>query len=106
MASEISWKCFRTCNFYDYTKLTNRRNLPANYHLTFSLAEHNDYDARRALGNGMNMAVVFHKLPKIFMAHLVIDGDVSDLRFLDRSVVIVGLTAKGKARKDTSGFVR
>lgn len=97
---------FPDVQFYDYTKLSNRRNLPANYHLTFSLGEHNDYDARRALGNGMNVAVVFHKFPKIFMAHLVIDGDVSDLRFLDRSVVIVGLTAKGKGRKDTSGFVR
>lgn len=97
---------FPDVQFYDYTKIANRRNLPANYHLTFSLAEDNDYDARRALGNGMNVAAVFHKLPAVFMAHKVIDGDVSDLRFLDKSVVIVGLTAKAKAKKDKSGFVR
>ena len=92
--------------FYDYTKIANRRNLPANYHLTFSLAEDNDYDARRAMGNGMNVAVVFRNRPVVFMAHKVIDGDISDLRFLDKSVVLVGLSAKAKAKKDTSGFVR
>jgi len=34
----------------------------------------------------------------------VIDGDISDLRFKDRKGVIVGLLAKGKAKKDPSGF--
>lgn len=97
---------FPDVQFYDYTKIANRRNLPANYHLTFSLAEDNDYDARRAMGNGMNVAVVFRNRPVVFMAHKVIDGDISDLRFLDKSVVIVGLSAKAKAKKDTSGFVR
>ncbi len=100
------FEVFPDVQFYDYTKIVNRRNLPANYHLTFSLDENNDYDACRALGKGMNVAIVFHKFPTVFMAHKVIDGDVSDLRFLDKSVVIVGLTAKGKAKKDTSGFVR
>jgi hypothetical protein len=31
--------------------------------------------------------------------------DETDLRFLDKGNVIVGLKAKGKAKKDTSGFV-
>jgi hypothetical protein len=35
----------------------------------------------------------------------VIDGDLSDLRFLDRTGVVVGVRAKGKAKKDVSGFV-
>jgi hypothetical protein len=35
----------------------------------------------------------------------VIDGDANDLRFLDPTGVIVGLKAKGAAKKDTSGFV-
>jgi hypothetical protein len=35
----------------------------------------------------------------------VFDGDDTDLRFLDPTGVIVGLKAKGRARKDTSGFV-
>jgi hypothetical protein len=36
----------------------------------------------------------------------VFNGDESDLRFLDPKGVIVGLYAKGKAKKDTSGFVK
>jgi len=35
----------------------------------------------------------------------VIDGDKDDLRFLDPKGVVVGLIAKGKAKRDTSGFV-
>jgi len=35
----------------------------------------------------------------------VIDGTETDLRFLDEQGVIVGLLAKGKAKKDISGFV-
>jgi hypothetical protein len=34
-----------------------------------------------------------------------VDGDKSDLRFLDPRAVVVALYAKGKAKKDTSGFV-
>jgi hypothetical protein len=92
--------------FYDYTKLANRRNLPPNYSLTFSLSEDNDKSAEQALANGLNVAAVFRKIPPTFLGRTVVDGDVSDLRFLDPSGVIVGLKAKGKAKKDTSGFVR
>ena len=92
--------------FYDYTKLSNRRNLPPNYRLTFSLSESNDVSAEQALAAGMNVAVVFRNLLPTFMGRPVIDGDISDLRFLDPKGVIVGLKAKGKAKKDTSGFVR
>ena len=35
----------------------------------------------------------------------VIDGDETDLRFLDMQNSIVALKAKGKAIKDNSGFV-
>ena len=53
-----------------------------------------------------NKAVVFNgDMPKIFKGMKVIDGDKTDMRFLDRSNRVVGLKAKGKARKDTSGFV-
>ena len=34
-----------------------------------------------------------------------IDGDKTDLRFLDPSGVVVALSAKGKAKQDKSGFV-
>jgi hypothetical protein len=40
------------------------------------------------------------------MGMSVVDGDADDLRFLDGRGVVVGLKAKGPAKKDTSGFVR
>jgi len=99
---------FPSVQFYDYTKRHNRRNLPANYHLTFSLAEDNDSRAGAAATNGANIAVVFRtdKFPTTFMGMPVVDGDTDDLRFLDGRGVVVGLKAKGPAKKDTSGFVR
>jgi hypothetical protein len=35
----------------------------------------------------------------------VINGDADDLRFLDPEGVVVALYAKGKAKKDNTGFV-
>ncbi len=101
---------FPTVTFYDYTKLYNRavfQTLPANYSLTFSRADGNEDRAIKALENGMNVAVVFrtNKLPAMYLGVPVIDGDESDLRFLDPRGVVVGLKAKGKGKKDTSGFV-
>jgi len=113
-ASNI-FELFPSVQFYDYTKIANRRNLPANYHLTFSLAEDNAPSAVVAGINGMNIAVVFKTLPATFNVmpdnllssdKVVINGDESDLRFLDAKGVIVGLKAKGKAKNDTTGFVR
>lgn len=97
---------FPTVQFYDYTKIANRRDLPANYHLTFSLAESNVNNAKVALDAGMNVAAVFRTVPAVFLGHDVIDGDATDLRFLDPKGVIVGLKAKGKAKRDTTGFVQ
>lgn len=97
---------FPEVQFYDYTKIPNRRNIPSNYHLTFSLAENNDGDAVAAINNGMNVAAVFKENRKTFMGLPVINGDDTDLRFLDRKGCIVGLSAKGEAKKDTTGFVR
>lgn len=108
------FEAFPTIQFYDYTKLTNRVDLPANYHLTFSLADGNDEQALEAFRGGMNVAGVFFNVPKSYKLvsgidneHIpVINGDESDLRFLDLVGVLVGLKAKGKAKKDTSGFVK
>ena len=100
------FEVFPEVQFYDYTKLANRRLLPSNYHLTFSLAENNEVQAFAALANGLNVAAVFRKVPASFMGHVVIDGDETDLRFLDPKGVIVGLKAKGKAKRDTSVFVK
>jgi hypothetical protein len=97
--------------FMDYTKDVRRllnRERPTNYHLTFSRSECNESDCLRVLEAGHNVTVVFRKspFPPTCWGYPVIDGDASDLRFLDPSPCIVGLKAKGKgAREDRTGFV-
>jgi hypothetical protein len=100
--------------FYDYTKWPERETGFSNYHLTFSRSETNEAWVWNNLARGRNVAVVFstkrHKpLPELWEGFIVIDGDKSDLRFLDTTTpgigVIVGLRAKGKARKRKAGFV-
>lgn len=100
------FEVFPDIQFYDYTKILNRRvaNI-SNYHLTFSRAESNEHETHQALSMGMNVAVVFKNVPDVWQNKQVINGDLNDLRFLDKSNVIVGLKAKGRARRDTSGFV-
>lgn len=110
--SDIPWEKsglfgdFPGVQFYDYTKVPGRPLDIPNYHLTFSLAESNAEHARAELERGCNVAVVFRDRPETFWGHPVVDGDESDLRFLDPQGVVVGLTAKGEARTDTSGFVQ
>jgi len=93
---------FPTLQFYDYTKVLGRKvkDIP-NYHLTFSAADGNDSDVAEALLQGMSVATVFDKIPAG-----VYSADEDDLRFLDPRGIVLGLKAKGRAKKDTSGFVR
>lgn len=100
---------FPDVTFYDYTKIANRTDLPANYDLTFSYSGVEGFQpfVNKALLNNMRMAVVFRKekdIPMTFMGIPVVSGDNSDVRHLDDKV-IVGLYAKGKAKLDTTGFV-
>ena len=102
---------FPRVQFYDYTKLPKPqlRILP-NYHLTFSYSGDNLTDSLDALRHGINVAVVFstrrgQPLPATWQGYRVIDGDLSDTRFRDPQGVIVGLRAKGRARKSESPFV-
>jgi hypothetical protein len=98
--------------FYDYTKILGRKiaNIP-NYSLTFSAADGNDNDVAKAITQGYNIATVFGikktlPMPDSYLGLPVFNGDESDLRFLDPKQVIVGLYAKGKAKKDETGFVK
>lgn len=94
--------------FYDYTKNPNtiEKYLGTKYKLTFSRSECNDDKAMNVLSYGGNVAMVFgSELPETYKGYKVINGDDSDLRYFDPSNVIVGLKAKGKAKKDVSGFV-
>ena len=103
---ENLFEIFPDVQFYDYTKILGRKTASFhNYHLTFSLAEDNMPTAMKALEQGMNVAAVFDKLPETFMGRPVFNGDESDLRFLDPANHVIGLVAKGVAKKDTSGFV-
>lgn len=98
------FEAFPNVTFYDYTKIQGRTT-PDNYKLTFSFDGLNYKAAENALKHGQNVAVVFDMLPENFMGKRVINGDDTDLRFLDDKNVIVGLKAKGKAKNDFSGFV-
>ena len=116
--SDLSWEKygiiqkFPNVQFYDYTKVLGRKvSYLSNYHLTFSAADGNDDDVRRAIKEKYNIATVFgikksQPMPETYEGAPVFNGDESDLRFLDPKGVVVGLYAKGKAKKDTSGFVK
>lgn len=114
--------------FYDYTKnfhrvaeysaarkaysagppfrATGNPAFPVNYHLTFSRSETNHAECVTVLRHGINVAAVFRNAPDKFEGYTVVNGDAHDLRFLDQeSPAWVALTAKGDARRDTSGFV-
>lgn len=103
---------FPEVQFYDYTKVLGRKVKEySNYQLTFSAADGNDSDVLKAMNEGLNVAVVFGikktlPMPVDYLSRPVFNGDESDLRFLDPKGVIVGLYAKGKAKKDTTGFVK
>jgi hypothetical protein len=110
--SDLSWEkytihdktifeLFPTVQFYDYTKVLGRKvkHIP-NYHLTFSKADGNDADVAEALLQGMSVVAVYDEIPQG-----VPSADETDLRFLDPKGIMLGLKAKGRAKKDYSGFV-
>ena len=112
--SDISWEkyvvngqgdnifqMFHMVQFYDYTKVLGRKvkHIP-NYHLTFSKADGNDSDVAEALLQGMSVVAVYDEIPAG-----VPSADETDLRFLDPKGIMLGLKAKGRAKKDYSGFV-
>jgi len=111
--SDLSWEkytihdktifeLFPNVQFYDYTKVLGRKTkMYPNYHLTFSAADGNEGDVAEALLQGMNVTVVYDQIPEG-----VYSADEDDLRFLDPRVGVIGLKAKGRAKKDTTGFVR
>lgn len=104
------FEAFPNVQFYDYTKDANRKDLPVNYDLTFSYSGVESFKPYvfKAQSKGMRMAVVFRKestIPSTFKGINVVSGDNSDVRHLDDQGVIVGLYAKGAAKRDTTGFV-
>lgn len=107
------FELFPNVQFYDYTKNHIRFDqvMPKNYHLTFSKHETNADKAMELLARGINVAIVFDKVPKKYKGYKVINGDEDDLRFRDPKGVIVGLRYKKLTKKGsdntiafTSGF--
>ena len=103
---------FPKIKFYDYSKIYKRAlkyingQYSSNYSITYSLNEDNRNLAFDILEKGGNISAVFRDfIPKKYKGFKVINGDETDLRFLDPKNCIVGLIAKGKAKKDYSGFV-
>lgn len=124
LTSDLAWEgvkhkgktvfeLFPNCQFYDYTKGYSRMKkfidgkMPKNYQLTFSRSEESKEDELEiVLASGGNVAVVFRGgLPKTYLGFPVVDGDYTDLRFLDPKGSVIGLTEKGLAKKDETGFV-
>lgn len=100
------------------------RHWPANYDLTFSWSGENAKECATVLAHGGRVAVAFDRVPvgrrfspfwgdgspmlsplATRLGWPVVDGDASDLRFLEPGGIIVGLRAKGPAKKDRTGFV-
>jgi hypothetical protein len=120
-ATDLPWEkivpelfaMFQEVTFYDYTKAPRsvRPTLPANYHLTFSLGEtaENQANALEWMTTGVNVAVVFgttkDNLPTTWRGLPVLNGDLHDERFKDAPGHYVGLSAKGAAKHDRTGFV-
>jgi hypothetical protein len=105
---------FPHIQFYDYTKVMSRllKPLPSNYHLTYSMSETpiSKINSITALSMGFNVAMVFNTkknnaLPETYQGFEVVDGDENDLTFLRPKGTIIGLRAKGEAKKDLTGFV-
>ena len=108
------FELFPNVQFYDYTKNWTRFNteLPSNYNLTFSRSEVNHDKCMELLAKGVNVAMVFTKVPNKFLGYEVINADKDDLRFLDKKGVICGLKYKNLTGKGAdnikgvlSGFV-
>lgn len=89
---------------YEYSKQPGR---PGS---VLSVHEHNHRAALRAVEAGQSIAVVFDTrrsaaLPELWNGRPVVDGDRHDAVWLHAPGSVIGLRAKGRARRDTTGFV-
>jgi hypothetical protein len=113
--SDLDWydvyASFPEVQFWEYTKNPSRAlklsKLP-NVHITYSVNEYSSDKILRTMSMaGINLATVFNikrgqSLPETYFGLPVIDGDTTDLRFLEPTGVVVGLRIKSlrKVPKD------
>jgi hypothetical protein len=109
------FQLFPDVQFYDYTKHPSRKldgKTADNYDLTYSFSAITPKPISiKGLTNPNNsrVAVVFQKkedIPKSFRNWPVVDGDDTDVRHIEPKSVVVALYAKGKAKRDFSGFTQ
>jgi hypothetical protein len=109
------FQLFPDVQFYDYTKHPARNlagKTAGNYDLTYSFSAITPKPISiKGLSNPHNArtAVVFQKredIPTTFRTWSVVDGDDTDVRHIEPRGVVVALYAKGKAKRDTGGFVQ
>ena len=112
--SDIEWENIRFNYEFMGKQLNNvtspyRDSLPKNYDLTFSYSNKPEFKKFNdiAIKKGLRIAAVFsdQNIPAYFLNRQVLNGDESDLTFLAPKNTILGLYAKGKAKKDVSGFI-
>jgi hypothetical protein len=99
------FEIFSDVQFYDYTKnVAKFKNLPENYHLTFSYSGRNTPECIDLLSKGFNIATIFDvkrisDLPETFLGYPVVSGDITDYRVKDGNGKIIGLKFKHIANK-------
>ena len=114
-------KLFPNHTFYEYTKHPITKNLKrlmdkmGNVHYTFSWSGENGQRCQDAINLGVNVAVPVdikkgESMPRYYQGRPAVDGDKTDLRpcdpvGIDGKGIYVLLRAKGRAKKDRSGFV-
>lgn len=107
----IDFLTFDNVVFYDYTAILGKVKKymhTDNYFHAFSRKEDNEQRCLDALALNNPVAAVFSgALPKTYKGYPVINGDMSDIEMIEfkNKAVWLGLTAKGKAKKDKTGFV-
>lgn len=95
------YQLFPKVQFYDYTKDFERESNYSNYYILYSRSENTTVTSVKSLiTEGKNVAVVFDEVPSNWEGMEVVGGDETDLRPIDKQGVIVGLKAKGKAKKN------
>jgi len=104
---------FPTVQFYDYTKIGIRfkKQLPKNYHLTYSYTGRNLFESLSLLKQKENVAVIFNvknekDLPKTWHGFKVLNGDLTDYRPNDLKGCVIGLKWKNIKDKVANEYVK
>lgn len=110
LGAELAAVYGMSVRFYDYTKSAERAfaSLGTAWHVTLSSTGSNDAQCRAYLAAGGTVARVFaadpkrkglEGMPRSWLGFAVIDGDASDVRFLDAPGSVVGLRFKRASKR-------